>query len=197
MQNKEKSERSLSVSGKNIARCAQTQHTPQKCDAKHPCTTCINAHTATECEYEIDDTSPSDFDNSQILFWDGPSPSGSKDVYRLGAVGEMVSEPPTSRLPAFTQTRLSPKIAPPDHALIRTIAYNSLLFYSTPPGPRPRTSNKIMTYSLSPVTLPPLSAISSLVFPSVPPGSHVTLSSLGTGGFQLSDVALRELSLKL
>ena len=168
---------------------------PQKCDAKHPCITCINAHRATECEYDVGGTLPSHFDHSQFLFWDGPGSSGSKEVYRRGAVGEVVSEPSTSRPPVSTRTsRLPPAIVPPDHALIRPLAYNSLLFY-TPPGPRPSTLDEIMTDNFSRVTLPSFS--SSFVFLSVPPGPHVRSLSLGTGGFQLSYVALGELDMKL
>ena len=175
---------------------SNTARTPQKCDAKRPCITCINAHRTTECEYEIDDTPPSHVDHSQFLFLDWPGPSSSKDAYRRGAVGGMVSEPSTSRLSVSTRTRLPPETVPPDRALISPVAYNSLLFY-TPPGPRPYTLNEVMTYNLSRVTLPPLSVVSSLVFPSIPPGPHGRLSSLGAGGFQLSDIALGELNMKL
>ena len=169
-----------------------TAHATQTCDAKNPCITCINADKATECEYEISGTPPSHFDHSQFLSWDGFGPSGSRDVYRREAVEEMISEPPTSQPPVSVRTRLAPETVPPGRMLIRPLAYS--LLFCTPPGPRPRTLNDIMTHNFSQVTLPPFSVISS---PSVPPGPHVILSSLGAGGFQLSDVSLGELNMKL
>ena len=86
------------------------------------------------------------------------------------------------------------EIVPPARALIRPPAYNCLLSY-TPPEPRPRTFDKIRTHIF--VTLPPFSAISSTIFPSIPPQPHVASSSPGTGRFQLSNAALGDLNMKL
>lgn len=108
----------------------------------------------------------------------------------------MFLEPQINRPPVSTRTRTLPEIVPPDRALIRTPAYGNVLFY-TPPGLHPPALNEIMKHNLSRITLPSFSAVSSLVSPSIPPGFRVTLSSLGAGGFQLSDVALEELSMKL
>jgi hypothetical protein len=170
--------------------CSNTAYALQKCDAKHPCITCINAHRAAECEYEIDDTPPSPFDRSQFLFWDGPGPLGSKDVYRREAVGDIVSEPPTSQPLVSVGPRLPPEIVPPDHALICPIA-DSLLSYG------PRCFDEITKHNLPRAALPPFSAIPSLVFPGILPGPHVTLPPLRPGGFQLSDISLGELNMKL
>ena len=117
------------------------------------------------------------------------------DVCRRGAVKETILGPQISPPPVPTQTRIQPEIIPPVRALTRTPAHNVLSY--TPPGLHPLVLNEIMRHNLSRLTLPPFSAVSPLVFPSIPPGSHVTLSSLGAGGFQLSDVALGELSMKL
>ena len=59
------------------------------------------------------------------------------------------------------------------------------------PEPRPPTHNPPR------VTLPPLSVLSSLIFPRIPPEPHVTLSFLGAERFQLSDTAMGELDMKL
>jgi len=176
--------------------CSNTAHTSQKCDDKRPCTTCISAHKATECKHEIGKTPPGHFNHSKFLLWDGPGPSDSTGIRRRGAVGETVLEPQTNRLPVSTPTRTPPEIVPPGRALIRTPAYGNVLFY-TPSELHPTALNEIMKHNLSRITLPSFSVVSSLVSPSIPPGSHVTLSSLGAGGFQLSDVALEELSMKL
>ena len=47
------------------------------------------------------------------------------------------------------------------------------------------------------VILPPFSVLLSLIHPRIPPEPHVTLSFLGAERFQLSDVALGELDMKL
>jgi hypothetical protein len=168
-------------------------HTPQKCDANRPCTACIKACRDTECEYEIDSAPPGPSDYSRFSFWGDSGPSCSKDAHGRWAVGEVVSEPPADLPPNVTETQLLPKIVAPTRALIYPPAHNSLLPY-TPPGPRPHTLGE--TRTRTPVTLPPFSAISSLIFPSIPPQPHV-LSPAGAGRFQLSDAALEDLNMKL
>ena len=167
----------------------------QKCDAKRPCTACIKARRATECEYEIDGAQPGPSDRSQFSFWDDHDPSYSTDAHGPWAVGEMVPGPPTGLPPNVTEIQMpSPSIVPPARALICPPAYNCLLSY-TPPELRPRTFDKIRTHIF--VTLPPFSAISSTIFPSIPSQPHVALSSLGAGQFQLSNAALGDLNMKL
>ena len=169
-------------------------YSPQKCDAKRPCTACIKAHRVTDCEYETDGATPGLLDHSRLSF-DDPDPSCSEDAHERWAIGEAVSESPTNQLPpSVSMSQLQPETVPPARALICPPAYNSLPA-DTPPGPRPRTFDG--TGSHSRVILPPFSAISSLIFPGIQPQPHVVLSSPGNGRFQLSDVALGDLNMKL
>ena len=165
----------------------------QKCDAKRPCTACSKTRRASECEYEIDGVPPP-FDHSQLSFLGDPNPSCSRDVHGRRAVEGMVSEPPTNLPFSVTRVQLPSEIAPPGRALIYSPIYDSLLPY-TPPGFGPRTFDEIRRRH--PFTLPPFSAISSLIFPSIPPQPHAVLSSPGAGRFQLSDAALGDLNMKL
>ena len=158
--------------------------------------TCVNAHRTTECEYEVGGASTRHSGHLHFLFWDGPGPSGSRDVYRRETVEEVTPELPTNLLPVTARTRLPPETVPPALTLIRPLAYNNLLFY-TPPRPQPHTFNETKTFGLSGVALPPLSVVSSLVFPNILPGSCITLSLLGAGRHQLSDAALGDLNMKL
>ena len=151
------------------------------------------ADRATECEYEIGGTPHGSLDHSQFLFWNGPDPSGSKDTHTRWVVREAVSEPPTNLLPVATKTQLPPEMVLPVRALvIHSLAHNSLL----PSGPPPH-ANEVRRYNLPRVALPSFSAVSSLVIPTIPPESHDTSPPLGAGRFQLSDVALGDLDMKL
>lgn len=167
----------------------------QKCDAKRPCTACIQAHRVTDCEYETDGATPGLLDHPRLSFRDDPDPSCSKDASGRWAVGEVVSKPPINQLPpSVTMNQLQPELVPSARALICLPAYDSLPS-DTPPGLRPRTFEETRTRPR--VTLPPFSAISSLIFPSIPPQPHAVLPSPGIGRFQLSDVALGDLNMKL
>lgn len=170
------------------------RYTTQKCDAKYPCTTCINAHRAAECEYKIGGASPGQLDFSQPSLWDGPSLSSSEDGYVHGAIGEVDSEPPVSPPLIATRIRLPPEMVPPACAPISPLAYNSLLSSYTLPGPQHHTFNEIRTHEFPRVKLPPLASMNCLASSNVPPGAHVTL---GAGRFQLSDAALGDLNMKL
>ena len=90
----------------------------------------------------------------------------------------MVSEPSANLSPVVAEA----EVVPTAGALITSLAHNDLLSHTSP-----RTR----------VLLPPFSAISSLIVPSIPPDLHVPLSFLGAGGFQLSEVALEDLNMKL
>lgn len=170
-------------------------HSHQKCDAKRPCTACTEARRVTDCEYETDGATPGLLDHSRLSFRDDLATSCSKDASGRWAVGEVVSEPPTNQLPpSVTMNQLQPEMVPPTRALICLPAYNSLPS-DTPPGLRPRTFEETRTRPR--FTPPPFSAISSLIFPGIPPQPHVVLSSPGIGQFQLSDVALGDLNMKL
>ena len=57
--------------------------------------------------------------------------------------------------------------------------------------------NEIRTLNFPQIALPPLSAISSLMLPSIPPEPRFALSSLGGDRFPLSDTALGDLGMKL
>jgi hypothetical protein len=109
---------------------------------------------------------------------------------------EVASEPPTRLLPVATRTQLPSETVPAARALIRPLGHDSPPSY-TPPLTQPHTFDEVKKHKVYRVTLPPFSATSSLVFSIIPPGPHVALSALGTGQFQLSDVALRDLNMKL
>lgn len=165
---------------------------PQRCDAKRPCTTCLEANGAPECEYEIVDTQPRPFGHPQFLFWSGPGPSSSRDVSTYGycATGAVVPEFPT-KVPVATITQSGPELEafPPARALIDLPRRNT--------EPQPHTSNEVRTHNPPQITLPSFSVLSTLIFPRIPHEPHVTLSSLGAERFQLSDAALGELDMKL
>ena len=168
--------------------------TPQKCDAKRPCTTCIDANRATECEYDISGASSGPSDHPPFIFWNKHNPSGSRDAHRRWVVGGVDSEPTTDSVPAVTTTtQLQPRTGrvPPARVLIRFLSH-------IPPGPRLRMLNEeVRVHSFPRVALPHFSAISSLIIPSILPESRFASSSVGAGKFQLSDVALEDLNMKL
>ena len=165
---------------------------PQKCDAKRPCTTCVNANRATECECDISGASSGPSDHPPFIFWNEHNLSGSRDAHRRRVVGGVDSEPTTDSLPAVTTTQLQPRTGriPPARMLIRSLSH-------IPPDPRLLTLNEVRIHSFPQVALPHFSAISSLIIPSILPESPFASSSAGAGKFQLSDVALEDLNMKL
>jgi len=167
--------------------------TPQKCDAKRPCMTCLEANGAQECEYEILGTQPRPPGPTQFLLWNGPDPSSSGYVsaHECCAVGEAVPEFPTQP-PVATITQPGPEAVPPAQALINPLGHNSPLLEL-----QPHKFNAVRTHSPPRITLPPFSVLSALVFSRIPHEPRVTLSFLGAERFQLSDAALGELDMKL
>ena len=194
MQGKEKGEYSLSLPGTNTTSQIQRTH-PQKCDAKQPCTTCIDADIAPECEYETVNSRLRLSGEPQFVLWHKPCPSSSSDSSSQGCwdTGEAVPEFPANP-PVTTVTQFLP--APPERALIRPLG-SAGLPPNTPPEPRPLTTDEVGTHNPPRITLPPFSVLFSLMFPSILPEPHFTLSLLGAERLQLSDVALGELDMKL
>ncbi|KAF9645907.1 hypothetical protein BDM02DRAFT_388919 [Thelephora ganbajun] len=175
--------------------CKLCRARKRKCDAKRPCTTCVNANRVLECEYEIVGPAPRPSGSPKFLFWNEPGPPGSNDVFTRGrwAIGAVLPEPPTN--PVATITRFPPEAIPTTRMLVRSLVHNRLSPYISP-RPPPHTFNTVRAHGLPPVTLPPFSVTSSLVFPRVPPKPHVVLSLLGTERLQLSDTALGDLNMK-
>ena len=165
----------------------------QKCDARRPCTRCVYAERALECEYEVADCTTEDI---RFVTWDGPNPSGSNDVTVqeheiVGGFPEAFIE---SALVAIAKP--TPETIPSARALIRSFGRDSTSSHLSP-NPQPHTIDDAKAQCAPRTLLPPVSVLSSLRSPRVPPEPHITLLSLGTGRFQLSDAALGELDMKL
>jgi len=176
----------------NPATQIQRTHS-QKCDAKQPCTTCVDANRAPECEYESAGDQPRLLGRSQFLFWNGFYPSKSRDSFQgRWAAREAVPESPANQ-PVATVTQFLPEAAPPAPALIRTLTCGGLS-PGAPPEPQPCSIDESRTAW---ITLPPSSVLFTLMFPSIIPEPHFTLSFLGAERLQLSDVALGGLDMKL
>ena len=171
-----------------------TQQTRQKCDAKRPCTRCVTAHMASECIYEIVDAPPTLLNRPQFVFWDesGPSTSGDISSQESWAVGDTIAGTSTkTQVTGITITQSAIETVPP--ALTHPLGSNNTLSRT----PKPRLLNQVEAHKLSPVIIPPFSALLSRIRPGIPPEPHITLLLLGAERFQLSDVALKELDLKL
>jgi len=165
----------------------------QKCDAKQPCGTCVDTNRALECEYETAGVQPRLPGHAQFLFWNELFPSSSRDSFRgrWGTRGAVPESPANSSVATVTQ--LLPEAVPPAPALIPPLSCGGLS-----PGAPPEPQSSTIEESRTPrVTLPPSSVLFSLMFPSIIPEPHFTLSLLGTERLQLSDVALGELDMKL
>jgi len=171
--------------------------TLQRCDAKRPCTACVDANRPSDCEYEIVGAPkrPSGF--PRFLFRDEPGFSGSKDVstQEPWTVGEIAPDSLTNR-PVATIAQLPPETAPQTRALVR------FFDHATPPPcvlpePGPRTLKETSVHNSLRVTLPPLSTLLSLIPSRIPPEPRITLLSLGPERFQLSDTPMGELDMKL
>lgn len=134
--------------------------------------------------------------HAKFVFWNGPVPSGSKDVSTQGCPAVLEVPGPPTKIHAAIITQSEPEAVPPARALVRSLGHNSLPS-CTPPEPRIHTLSQVKTHSPPQTILPPFSVLSSLLFPKILPGPHVTLSSLGAERFQLSGVALGELDMKL
>ena len=172
---------------------SDTTHSPpsQKCDAKHPCTRCVRANRALECEYEIVGAPSGPSGHLQFLIWNKPGPSSLEDVPARWRW------PNEEGIPGFPTKTASPTIpqqapVPPARALIHIPGRNSPSF-----SVQPKALDDTKTQNPPRVVLPPFSALLSLIFPRIPPEPHVTLSFLGAERFQISDVALGELDMKL
>lgn len=127
----------------------------------------------------------------RFLFWNqsGPSGSGDVSVEEDCTVEEPVPESP-AKPPIATKSEL--ETVPPGRALVRSPSRNSL-----PPEPQPHILDQVGAYSYPRIAPPSFSVLPTLVFPSIPREPYVTLSSLGTERFQLSDVTVGELDMKL
>ncbi|KAF9645625.1 hypothetical protein BDM02DRAFT_491555 [Thelephora ganbajun] len=174
--------------------CKRCRARKRKCDAKRPCTTCVETNSAPECEYEIVSTQPRPSSHHQFLFWNKPNSSSSSDTFarERWTVEEAVPQIST-KAPVATITQSNPEAVPPARALIHSLSH---LPPYKPPEPQPHTLNGVRTHDPTRITLPPFSLLSTLIFPGIPPEPHVALSSLGPERFQLSDTALEELDMK-
>jgi len=153
---------------------------PQKCDAKRPCTRCVNAKRASECEYEGVGDPPGPSEQTRFLIWSKPDPSGSNDAptkerWIVGSIPQVSTK----------ASSLILDTAPPARALLtRSLGQNSPLSIASP---------KHRLHALSGIISVPLSFIP----PRIPPEPHITLSFLGAERLQLSDAALGDLDMKL
>lgn len=165
------------------------QETPQKCDAQRPCARCVTAKVASECEYEIIDARPKLLDPPRFIFWDQPDPSTPGDVYpqECWAPGDTTAGPSNNAQGVESATRTVP--------LALTLAHPPGGSDLPSRGPKPllHAPSQVMIHKPSPVIIPPFSALLSRI----PPEPHITLLLLGGERFQLSDVALEELDMKL
>lgn len=151
----------------------------QKCDAKRPCTRCVDAKRALECEYEGVDVPAGPSEEPRFLIWSKPDPSGSNDVSWIDeAFPEVSAEKPATIL----------ETVPPARALTHSFGRNSPSHYASP---------KHRLHDPPHFTLSPISVPLSFILPRIPPVPHVTLSFLGAERFQLSDAALGDLDMKL
>ena len=170
--------------------------TPQKCDAKRPCTRCVNANNALGCEYQIVGTPPGASEDPRFLIWDKPDRSGSSDVFaqERGVVVEAVPEVSSKKSPVTITP--APKPIPPASAHIHSYGRNSPRPH-TSPTPQPHVLNASEAHDPPYVILPPVSVLLSLAHSRIPLEPHVTSPFLGAERSQLSDAALGELDMKL
>jgi len=166
--------------------------TPQKCDGKRPCTTCVKGKKPSECEFRIVDIPPSLLNHPQFVFWNEPDSSASTGV----SPQERWVAAESSTKPQIT-TVIQPalKMVPSELSRIQTLSRNS-----TPPSTpldQPRPPSPDQAHHSPPVILPAFSRLLSRVSPRILPEPHLTLLSLGAQRFQLSDTAVDELDMKL
>ena len=168
--------------------------TPQKCDAKRPCTRCIFADRALECEY---DTAVGHTEHTPFVHWGEPDPSGWSDVSarERGVVGREVPGVFTNTS-LVTITQPAPEVITPARTLINSFSCNSTSLYVSPKR-QLHVFNDAKAHSSPPALLPPFSIMFSPKSSRIPPDPHVALLSLGAGRSQLSDAALGELDMKL
>lgn len=171
-----------------------TQPISQKCDAKRPCSTCIEANCALRCEYQAITPRPRLSNRTQFTFLIEPGPSSLANVAPPGHQQDTtaVRSAPAEQ-PVVINPRSIPEPVPPARALIHSVGRNSHPPFP-PPEPRPLVLNQVRARN---PTLPRLSVLPTLVFPSIPPEPHLTLSSLGPERFQLSDPDQGELDMRL
>lgn len=174
----------------------QTAFALQKCDAKRPCTTCVEADNALECAYKVIDTRPHLPDHTRFTFLIQPIPSSSTNdtTQEHSPVEKVVRPVPTDRTSVASGTRPIPESVPPASALLHSLGRNSQPVF---PPPEPRTHFLNQVRVRDPQIPRRLSVLPTLIFPSIPPEPHITLSFLGAEHFQLSDVARSQLDLKL
>ena len=111
-------------------------------------------------------------------------------------IGEAVPEVSTKK--SSVTIPPAPEETPPAHALIYSHRRNSPLGGSYAfPVPLPHAINAAEAHDPPHVILPPFSVLLSPMHSRIPPEPYVTLPFLGPERFQLSDVALGELDMKL
>jgi len=170
--------------------------TPQKCDAKRPCTRCVDANRALGCEYQVVGTPPGASEHPRFLIWDKPDPSGSSDVSAQERWVVAQAVPEVSTKTSLVTITPAPKAIPPASAHIHSYCRNSLRPRASPTLQQ-RVLNAAEAHDPPHAILPPFSALLSIVHSRIPPEPHVTSSFLGAERFQLSDAALGELDTKL
>lgn len=154
------------------------------------------ADVASGCEYETIDSSPDPPDRPQFVFWDEPDPPTSRNTSSQECWGIGGAIPGSST---------NPQVAPITQSTIGTAPTASALVHplggKNPPlhGPKPwlHLVNLVKTRRPSSMIIPPFSALLSRIPSRIPLEPHITLLLLGAERFQLSDVAMEELNMKL
>ncbi|KAF9785401.1 hypothetical protein BJ322DRAFT_827783 [Thelephora terrestris] len=166
--------------------CKRCRTRKRKCDAKRPCTTCVEANDALDCEYEKPFTGPRLFDRPLPSVSIEPLPSSSRSFTSQGhrALEEVVQRVPTRR-PVATSARSGPEGVPPERALVHSFGLDDIPHSPFPNGAGTQGPR-----------LPPFSVLSAFLLSKISPEPHLTLSQLGAERFLPSDPAICALALK-
>ena len=175
------------ISTSFLTRSTQLPDLVQKCDAKRPCTRCVEAESASECVYD---------DRIRSLPHSTVGPlSGKADPAQLPALTPLTDDvlPPAK-----------PDLRPPVSHAAHVVTYDLAVLQEFEPVRVPRgQSSGLVPFRRNPPerhlsqdTNPSISIISSFLSPEIPPKPRVPLSFLGEERLQVSDADTTDIDMR-